>query len=108
VSRCFLLRLRGRGFGEACSFSGERSFFVMVVIDRSYVGSGTVATWEQQKISFKLKTSNLANPDVCKNVVLKIMIKVCFKSVDFICWLLFSITLVVIVDGILNICCHIF
>jgi hypothetical protein len=73
VSRCFLLRLRGRGFGEAFGFSGERSVFVMVIIDRSYVGSSTVATWEQQKISFELKTRRLENPDVCKNVVLKIM-----------------------------------
>jgi hypothetical protein len=31
-SRCFLLRLFGRGLGETRGFSGDRSFFFMVTV----------------------------------------------------------------------------
>jgi hypothetical protein len=71
-SRCFLFRLRGRGFGDACGLSGERSFFVMVIIDRSYVGSVHLLRRSNRR-SRSRKQEYRKYPDVCKNVVLKII-----------------------------------
>lgn len=47
VSRCFLFRRLGLGLGDACGFSGDRSFFFMVmmlIFGCFYVGFGTGAT----------------------------------------------------------------